>query len=46
MIAEEANGVYRVLLEGLESAMALGLPTHDEDERNRRYAVAADGRAI
>jgi hypothetical protein len=24
--------------------MALGLPTHDEDERNRRYAVAADGR--
>ena len=23
--------------------MALGLPTHDEDERNRRYAVADDG---
>jgi hypothetical protein len=45
MLAEEANdGVYRVLLEGLESAMALGLPAHDEDERNRRYAVAADGR--
>jgi hypothetical protein len=45
MIAEEASdGVYRVLLEGLESAMALGLPTHDEDERNRRYAVTADGR--
>ena len=37
MIAEEANGVYRVLLEGLESAMALGLPTRTRrDERNRR----------
>jgi hypothetical protein len=45
MIAEEASdGVYRVLLEGLESAMALGLSTRDEDERNRRYAVTADGR--
>jgi hypothetical protein len=44
MIAEEANdGVYRVLLEGLESAMALGLPLPNEEERNRRYAVAADG---
>jgi hypothetical protein len=45
MVAEEASdGVYRVLFEGLESAMALGLPTRDEDERNRRYAVTADGR--
>jgi hypothetical protein len=44
-VAEEASdGVYRVLLEGLESALALGLPTHDEDERNRRYAVTSDGR--
>jgi hypothetical protein len=44
-VAEEASDeVYRVLLGGLESAMALGLPTHDEDERNRRYAIAADGR--
>ena len=44
-VAEEANdGVYRVLFEGLESALALGLPTRDEDERNRRYAVASDGR--
>jgi hypothetical protein len=45
-VAEEASdGVYRVLFEGLESAMALGLPTtRDEDERNRRYAIAADGR--
>ena len=45
-VAEEASdGVYRVLFEGLESALALGLPTtHDEDERNRRYAIAADGR--
>ena len=44
-VAEEASdGVYRVLFEALESAMALGLPTRDEDERNRRYAIAADGR--
>jgi hypothetical protein len=45
-VAEEASdGVYRVLFEGLESALALGLPTtRDEDERNRRYAIAADGR--
>ena len=44
-VAEEASdGVYRVLLEGLESALALGLPTHNEDEHNRRYAVTSDGR--
>jgi hypothetical protein len=43
MIAEEANdGVYRVLLEGLESALALGYSTHDADEANRRYATAAE----
>ena len=42
---EASDGVYRVLFEGLESALALGLPTtRDEDERNRRYAIAADGR--
>jgi hypothetical protein len=44
MIAEEANGgAYRVRFEGLES-MALGVPLPDQDERNRRYAIAADGR--
>ena len=44
-VAEEASdGVYRVLFEALESAMALGLPTRDEDERNRRYAATSDGR--
>jgi len=45
-VAEEASdGVYRVLFEGLESALALGLPTtRDEDADNRRYAIAADGR--
>jgi hypothetical protein len=46
-VAEEANdGVYRTLLEGLESAMARTLPAsgQEEDARNRRYAIAADGR--
>jgi hypothetical protein len=47
-VAEEADeGIYRVLLEGLESAMARTLPASSaeaEDERNRRYAVTADGR--
>jgi hypothetical protein len=53
MIAEEAHdGVYRVLLEGLESAMALGLPLHDQDEpqpalrRRRRRPSIPDDRAV
>jgi hypothetical protein len=43
-VAEEASeGVYRTLLEGLESAMARTLP-QAQDEDQRRYAVASDGR--
>ena len=45
MIAEEANdGVYRTLLEGLESAMARTLPASGQEEDQRRYAIASDGR--
>jgi hypothetical protein len=41
-VAEEASdGVYRVLFEGLESALALGLPTHDP-RRNWRPALLTE----
>jgi hypothetical protein len=44
-VAEEANdGVYRTLLEGLESAMARTLPASGQEEDQRRYAIASDGR--
>ena len=44
-VAEEASdGVYRVLFEGLESALALGVSTLEADEANRRYAMSSDGR--
>jgi hypothetical protein len=44
-VAKEAGeGIYRVLLEGLESAMARTLPTSTQDEGERRYAIASDGR--
>ena len=44
-VAEEANdGVYRTLLEGLESAMARTLPASTLEEDQRRYAIASDGR--
>jgi hypothetical protein len=44
-VAEEANdGVYRTLLEGLESAMARTLPVSGQEEDQRRYAIASDGR--
>ena len=44
-VAEEASeGVYRTLIEGLESALARTLPASREDEDQRRYAVTADGR--
>jgi hypothetical protein len=43
MVSEEANeGLYRVLMEGLESfdvAQVAG-----EEDRDRRYAVGPDGR--
>jgi hypothetical protein len=43
-VAEEASeGIYRTLLEGLESAIARTLPA-GQDEDQRRYAVTADGR--
>ena len=44
-VAEEANdGIYRTLLEGLESAMARTLPASGQEEDQRRYAIASDGR--
>ena len=44
-VAEEASeGVYRTLLEGLESAMARTLPASSQEEDQRRYAVTSDGR--
>ena len=44
-VAEEASdGVYRTLIEGLESALARTLPASREDEDQRRYAVTSDGR--
>ena len=44
-VAEEANeGIYRTLLEGLESALARTLPASGEEEDQRRYAIASDGR--
>jgi hypothetical protein len=44
-VAEEASeGGYRTLLEGLESALARTLPASREDEDQRRYAIASDGR--
>jgi hypothetical protein len=44
-VAEEANeGIYRTLLEGLESALARTLPASGEDEDQRRYALTSDGR--
>jgi len=44
-VAEEANdGVYRTLLEGLESALARTLPASGQEEDQRRYAIASDGR--
>jgi hypothetical protein len=45
MITEEANdGVYRVLLEGLESALARTLPASSQEEDQRRYALTSDCR--
>jgi hypothetical protein len=42
-ISDEANdGLYRVLMEGLESFVATAQVAAEED-RDRRYAVAADG---
>jgi hypothetical protein len=44
MVSEEANdGLYRVLMEGLESFIAT-TQVAGEEEHDRRYAVAADGR--
>src|SRR6516164_3478427 len=44
-VAEEASeGVYRTLLEGLESALARTLPASGQEEDQRRYAIASDGR--
>jgi hypothetical protein len=44
-VAEEASeGVYSTLLEGLESAMARTLPASGQEEDQRRYAIASDGR--
>jgi hypothetical protein len=44
MVSEEANdGLYRVLMEGLESFMATAQVAGQED-RDRRYAIAPDGR--
>ena len=44
-VAEEASaGVYRTLIEGLESALARTLPASGEDEDQRRYAIASVGR--
>src|SRR6516225_5023100 len=44
-VAEEASeGVYRTLIEGLESALARTLPASGEEEDQRRYAIASDGR--
>ena len=44
-VAEEASeGVYRTLIEGLESALARTLPASTQDEDQRRYAVTSDGR--
>ena len=44
-VAEEASeGVYRTLIEGLESALARTLPASSQDEDQRRYAIASDGR--
>jgi hypothetical protein len=44
MVSEEANdGLYRVLMEGLESFAATA-KIAGEDDRDRRYAVGPDGR--
>ena len=44
MVSEEANdGPYRVLMEGLESFAAMAQSAAEED-RDRRYAIAPDGR--
>jgi hypothetical protein len=44
MVSEEANdGLYRVLMEGLESFMATAQVKGEED-RDRRYANGPDGR--
>ena len=44
-VAEEASeGVYRTLIEGLESALARTLPASSQEEDQRRYAIASDGR--
>ena len=44
MVSDEANdGLYRVLMEGLESFAATAQVASDED-RDRRYAIAPDGR--
>jgi hypothetical protein len=44
-VAEEASeGVYRTLIEGLESALARTLPVSSQEEDQRRYAVTSDGR--
>jgi len=44
-VAEEASeGVYRTLIEGLESALARTLPASGQEEDQRRYAIASDGR--
>ena len=47
VITEEANdGAYRVLLEGLESALARTLPASGQEEDQWRYAIAGDGRYL
>jgi hypothetical protein len=44
MVSEEANdGLYRVLMEGIESFIATAQVAGDDDS-NKRYAIAADGR--
>jgi hypothetical protein len=44
MVSEEADdGFYRVLMEGLESFIATAQVAGEED-RDRRYAIGADGR--
>ena len=44
MDSDEANdGLYRMLMEGLESFIATAQVADDEDS-NKRYAIAADGR--
>ena len=44
MVSDEANdGLYRVLMEGLESFIVTA-QTASEEDRDRRYAIASDGR--